>query len=71
MHLQKPHMLLQNLVGDIASWSEEDIWEFEGEVTSNMMSKEDICSPDGPKDGTLMLLPSANSWHGGRDLCRR
>ena len=40
-------------------------------MTSRKMSKEDICNQEGPKDGTLMLLPPALDWPGGRDLCRR
>ena len=36
-----------------------------------MMSKNNICSSGGSKEGVLMLMPPKLSWHGGNELCRR
>ena len=59
------------MTGDLASWNDDAWWEYEGDVTSSMMSKSDICSPGGSMEGTLMLMPPKLSWHGGNELCRR
>ena len=57
--------------GDIAFWDDKNIWRTEGDVTIKLLTKEDICSPDGPSGGHLMILPPNLNWPDGRDLCRR
>lgn len=57
--------------GDLAAWDDDAWWEYEGDVTPSMMSKNDICSPGGSKEGVLMVMPPKLSWHGGNELCRR